>query len=126
SYIWSLRQSTDTTWQEGTRRSSSLVGESSIGLEIVFYSSVLSLEGKDQVGEEMKQSTCHRVVSRSCTILPNDSNCKYDFILVFLVHLERVNPSPFPTHSARESEWAKAEVVLNVMTRCSREIELIW
>ncbi|KAG5610096.1 hypothetical protein H5410_021377 [Solanum commersonii] len=23
-----------------------------------------------------------------------------------------VNPRPFPTHSARESEWAKAEVVL--------------
>ena len=24
--------------------------------------------------------------------------------------LERVNPSPFPTHSAQESKWAKAEV----------------
>ncbi|KAG5571353.1 hypothetical protein H5410_061119 [Solanum commersonii] len=28
------------------------------------------------------------------------------------VQLERVNPRPFPTHSARESEWAKGEVVL--------------
>ncbi|WMV09113.1 hypothetical protein MTR67_002498 [Solanum verrucosum] len=28
------------------------------------------------------------------------------------VHLERVNPRPFPTLSARESEWAKTEVVL--------------
>ncbi|KAG5611033.1 hypothetical protein H5410_022314 [Solanum commersonii] len=25
---------------------------------------------------------------------------------------KRVNPRPFPTHSTRESEWAKAEVVL--------------
>ncbi|KAG5585306.1 hypothetical protein H5410_045740, partial [Solanum commersonii] len=41
------------------------------------------------------------------------------------VHLERVNPSPSPTHSARESEWAKAEVVLTAATRCSRKTELI-
>uniref|UniRef100_M1DFT9 Retrotransposon gag domain-containing protein n=1 Tax=Solanum tuberosum TaxID=4113 RepID=M1DFT9_SOLTU len=41
------------------------------------------------------------------------------------VQLERLNPSPSPTHSARESEWAKAEVVLNAKIRCSREIELI-
>ena len=27
--------------------------------------------------------------------------------------------------SARESEWAKAEFVLNAATRCSRETELI-
>uniref|UniRef100_M1DYV1 Uncharacterized protein n=1 Tax=Solanum tuberosum TaxID=4113 RepID=M1DYV1_SOLTU len=27
--------------------------------------------------------------------------------------------------SARESEWAKAKVVLNTATRCSRETELI-
>uniref|UniRef100_M1DL54 Integrase core domain containing protein n=1 Tax=Solanum tuberosum TaxID=4113 RepID=M1DL54_SOLTU len=39
--------------------------------------------------------------------------------------LEGVNPSPFPTHSAQESEWTKAEVVLNAETRHSREIELI-
>uniref|UniRef100_M1DZ14 Integrase core domain containing protein n=1 Tax=Solanum tuberosum TaxID=4113 RepID=M1DZ14_SOLTU len=41
------------------------------------------------------------------------------------VQLERVNPSPSPTHTARESEWAKAEVVLNAATRCSRKTELI-
>ncbi|KAH0636443.1 hypothetical protein KY289_036358 [Solanum tuberosum] len=29
------------------------------------------------------------------------------------VQLERVNPKPFSTHSARESEWTKAEVVLH-------------
>ncbi|KAG5585634.1 hypothetical protein H5410_046068 [Solanum commersonii] len=42
-----------------------------------------------------------------------------------MVHLERVNPSPSPIHSARESEWAKVEVVLNAATRCSRETEFI-
>ncbi|KAG5571357.1 hypothetical protein H5410_061123 [Solanum commersonii] len=41
------------------------------------------------------------------------------------VQLERVNPSPFPTHSARESEWVKAEAMLNAAIRCSRETELI-
>ncbi|KAG5571602.1 hypothetical protein H5410_061368 [Solanum commersonii] len=41
------------------------------------------------------------------------------------VQLERVNPSPSPTHSARESEWAKTEAMLNAVTRCSRETELI-
>ncbi|KAG5585679.1 hypothetical protein H5410_046113, partial [Solanum commersonii] len=29
------------------------------------------------------------------------------------VQLERVNPRPFPTHAARESEWAKAKDVLS-------------
>ncbi|KAG5629742.1 hypothetical protein H5410_001459 [Solanum commersonii] len=28
------------------------------------------------------------------------------------VQLERVNPSPSPTHSARESEWAKTRLCL--------------
>uniref|UniRef100_M1DQB7 Uncharacterized protein n=1 Tax=Solanum tuberosum TaxID=4113 RepID=M1DQB7_SOLTU len=28
------------------------------------------------------------------------------------VQLERVNPSPCPTHSARESEWAKTEACM--------------
>ncbi|KAG5576572.1 hypothetical protein H5410_056706, partial [Solanum commersonii] len=41
------------------------------------------------------------------------------------VQLERVNLSPSPTHSARESEWAKAEAVLNATTWCLIEIELI-
>ncbi|KAG5631567.1 hypothetical protein H5410_003284, partial [Solanum commersonii] len=38
---------------------------------------------------------------------------------------KRLNPSPSPIHLARESEWAKAEVVLKEATRCSTEIELI-
>ncbi|KAG5631208.1 hypothetical protein H5410_002925, partial [Solanum commersonii] len=38
---------------------------------------------------------------------------------------KRVNPSPSPTHSARESGLAKVEVVLHAITRCSRETELI-
>ncbi|KAG5631656.1 hypothetical protein H5410_003373 [Solanum commersonii] len=54
-------------------KSLSPVGESSIGLEIAFCSSVLSPEGKDQDGDEMEHSACRRVVSRSCTISPNDS-----------------------------------------------------
>uniref|UniRef100_M1DVL9 Uncharacterized protein n=1 Tax=Solanum tuberosum TaxID=4113 RepID=M1DVL9_SOLTU len=41
------------------------------------------------------------------------------------VQLERVNPSPSPTHSAQESEWDKAETVLKAATQCSREIESI-
>ncbi|KAG5599490.1 hypothetical protein H5410_030860 [Solanum commersonii] len=41
------------------------------------------------------------------------------------VQLERVNPSPSPTHSARESEWAKVEDVLKATTRCSRKTESI-
>uniref|UniRef100_M1DN85 Integrase core domain containing protein n=1 Tax=Solanum tuberosum TaxID=4113 RepID=M1DN85_SOLTU len=41
------------------------------------------------------------------------------------VPLERVNPSPSPTHSARQSECAKVEAVFNAATRCSRETELI-
>ncbi|KAG5580798.1 hypothetical protein H5410_051425 [Solanum commersonii] len=52
----------DTTWQEGTR-SPSQVGESSIGLEIAFYSSALSPKGIGQVGDEMEQLTCHQTVS---------------------------------------------------------------
>ncbi|WMV37689.1 hypothetical protein MTR67_031074 [Solanum verrucosum] len=51
------------------------------------------------------------------------------FIIVGLgrheVQLERVNPSPSPSHSARESEWAKAEAVLHAATRCLRETVLI-
>ncbi|KAG5571672.1 hypothetical protein H5410_061438 [Solanum commersonii] len=56
--------------------SPSPVGESSISLEITFCSSVLSPKGKDQVGDEMKQSACRRVVPQSSTISPNDSKCK--------------------------------------------------
>ncbi|KAG5580479.1 hypothetical protein H5410_051106 [Solanum commersonii] len=66
-----------------------------------------------------------------------EGSCQYDFILVFdreraggigstWVPLERVNPSPSPTHSARESELAKAEAVLKGETWCSRETKSIW
>ncbi|KAG5585178.1 hypothetical protein H5410_045612 [Solanum commersonii] len=58
------------------RKLPSPVGESPIGLEIAFYSSVLSPEGKDQVGDEMEQSNCRRVVPRSSTIIPNNSKCE--------------------------------------------------
>uniref|UniRef100_M1DVG1 Uncharacterized protein n=1 Tax=Solanum tuberosum TaxID=4113 RepID=M1DVG1_SOLTU len=105
---------------------------------------VLSPEGKGQVGDEMEQSVCCRSVPQSSTISPNDS--KREECLWFArergrktkttkliaggigstwVQLERVNPSPSPTHSARENEWAKVEDVLNAATRCSRKTELI-
>uniref|UniRef100_M1E1A9 Uncharacterized protein n=1 Tax=Solanum tuberosum TaxID=4113 RepID=M1E1A9_SOLTU len=41
------------------------------------------------------------------------------------VQLERVNTSPSPTHSVRESEWAKAEVVLHAASGCPRGTHLI-
>ncbi|KAG5606654.1 hypothetical protein H5410_028146 [Solanum commersonii] len=41
------------------------------------------------------------------------------------VQLERMNPSPSPTHLPQKSEWAKTEAVLNAATWCLREIELI-
>ncbi|KAG5599140.1 hypothetical protein H5410_030510 [Solanum commersonii] len=65
-------------------------GESQKGLILTFCSSVLSPERKDQIGGEKEQSAY-----------------QHD------AQLERVNPSPSPTHSARESEWAKAKVVLH-------------
>ncbi|KAG5580598.1 hypothetical protein H5410_051225 [Solanum commersonii] len=46
------------------------------GLNLAQSSSVLSPEGKDQVGHEREQSTCHRTVPRSSTISPNDPECK--------------------------------------------------
>ena len=42
------------------------------------------------------------------------------------VHLKRVNPSPYPTDSAQESEWTKAEVVLHKASGCPRGTHLIW
>ncbi|KAG5580514.1 hypothetical protein H5410_051141 [Solanum commersonii] len=85
-------------------------------------SSVLSPKRKDQIGCEKEQPACCRAVPRSSTISPYDPGLglgRHE------VQLERVNPSPSPTNLARESEWAKAEVVLKVATRCSRETELI-
>ncbi|KAG5590100.1 hypothetical protein H5410_040614, partial [Solanum commersonii] len=68
-------------------------------------------------------SVCHRSVLQSSTISPNDSKCEECFWLArergrktkttkliaggirfTWVQLERVNRSPSPTHSARESE----------------------
>uniref|UniRef100_M1DJN2 Uncharacterized protein n=1 Tax=Solanum tuberosum TaxID=4113 RepID=M1DJN2_SOLTU len=41
------------------------------------------------------------------------------------VQLDKVNPSPSPTHSARESEWAKAEIVLHAESGHPRGTHLI-
>ncbi|KAG5575472.1 hypothetical protein H5410_055606, partial [Solanum commersonii] len=38
---------------------------------------------------------------------------------------ERVNPSPSPTHLARESEWAKADNVLHKASGCLKGTHLI-
>ena len=40
------------------------------------------------------------------------------------VQLERVNPSPMSTHSARESEWVKADDVLYAASGCPRGTRL--
>ncbi|KAG5580437.1 hypothetical protein H5410_051064, partial [Solanum commersonii] len=102
-------------------------------------SSVLSPEGKGQVcdekeqskGDELDQRADRRVCRRSRLTAPN-SPSQHKFLntintclnFVFELNeipvvigsswfqLERVNPRPSPTLSARESEWAKAEVVL--------------
>ncbi|KAG5586045.1 hypothetical protein H5410_046479 [Solanum commersonii] len=93
-----------------------------MGLEIAFFTSVLSIEGKRQVGDEMEQSTHRRSILRSSTITSNDSKRKECFWLArergrktkttkliaggigsTWVQLERVNPSPSPTHSTRDS-----------------------
>uniref|UniRef100_M1BVW8 Uncharacterized protein n=1 Tax=Solanum tuberosum TaxID=4113 RepID=M1BVW8_SOLTU len=49
------------------------LGEPLNGLNLAYFSSVLSLEGKDQVGNKIEQSARRRTVPRSSTILPNDS-----------------------------------------------------
>uniref|UniRef100_M1DNZ1 Integrase core domain containing protein n=1 Tax=Solanum tuberosum TaxID=4113 RepID=M1DNZ1_SOLTU len=41
------------------------------------------------------------------------------------VQLERVNLSLIPTHSTRESEWAKVEDVVHAASGCPRETHLI-
>ncbi|KAG5577348.1 hypothetical protein H5410_057482, partial [Solanum commersonii] len=40
------------------------------------------------------------------------------------VQLERVNPSPMSTHSARESEWVNVKAVLYAANGCPRETHL--
>ncbi|KAG5586043.1 hypothetical protein H5410_046477 [Solanum commersonii] len=81
-----------------------------MGLEITFCSSALSPEGKGQVGNEMEQSARRR----SCFWLARERGRKTrttkfiaDGIESTWVQLERVNPSPSPTHSARESDWVR-------------------
>ncbi|KAG5584895.1 hypothetical protein H5410_045329 [Solanum commersonii] len=90
-----------------------------------FRAIVLSPKRKDQIGSEKEPSVCRRAVSRSSTMSPNDP--KHDDVGVgrHEVQLERVNPSPSPTHSAQENEWAKAEVVLHIASGCSRGTHLI-
>ncbi|KAG5610260.1 hypothetical protein H5410_021541 [Solanum commersonii] len=41
------------------------------------------------------------------------SNLKWVLKILHWVQLSRVKPKPSPTHSARESEWTKAKVVLH-------------
>ncbi|KAG5632640.1 hypothetical protein H5410_004357, partial [Solanum commersonii] len=52
------------------------ITDSPDGLNLAQSSNVLSPEGNDQVGDEKKQSACHRTVSRSSTKLPNDTKCE--------------------------------------------------
>ncbi|KAG5599280.1 hypothetical protein H5410_030650 [Solanum commersonii] len=41
------------------------------------------------------------------------------------VQLERVNPSPSPAHTARQSKWAKVEDVIHMASGCPRGTHLI-
>uniref|UniRef100_M1DMV8 Uncharacterized protein n=1 Tax=Solanum tuberosum TaxID=4113 RepID=M1DMV8_SOLTU len=95
------------------------------GSYLAFCSRVLSVEGKDQIGDKKEQSAHRRVVPRSSTTLPNGQGredvlarergrkTKTTKLMAsgvgrHKVQLERVNPSLISTHSARESEWVKA------------------
>ncbi|KAG5632262.1 hypothetical protein H5410_003979 [Solanum commersonii] len=72
----------DTTWKKGTKRLKRrrkkvmrityCIGESPNGLNLARSSSVLSPEGKYQVGNEKEKSARRRTVPRSSTISPND------------------------------------------------------
>ncbi|KAG5590105.1 hypothetical protein H5410_040619 [Solanum commersonii] len=109
-----------------------------MGLEIAFCSSVLSPEGKGQVGDEMEQSAHRQSIPLKQEGDEIDQKAdrregrktKTTKLIVggigsTWVQLKRVSPSPSTTHSARESEWAKAEAVLNAAAQCLRETELI-
>ncbi|KAG5613718.1 hypothetical protein H5410_013542, partial [Solanum commersonii] len=82
-------------------------------------------------GEVLDQRVDRKVVRRSRLTVPKRGRKTRVTQLIAggigltWVQLERVNPSPSPTHSARESEWAKAEVLLKAATWCTRETELI-
>ncbi|KAG5580744.1 hypothetical protein H5410_051371 [Solanum commersonii] len=93
------------------------VGELPIGLEITFCSSVLSPEGKDQFCKAVPylpttqsakrlKAKARRRWNRPKGGSPSVSTTKLiaGGIGSTWVQLERVNPSPSPTHSARESE----------------------
>ncbi|KAG5594661.1 hypothetical protein H5410_035893 [Solanum commersonii] len=117
-----LTQDGDELYQKvdrGVDRSPRLVSELPIGLEIAFCSTVLSLEGKDQVGDDSKREEAEGGRKSNTTKLIVGG------IGSTWVQLERVNPSPSPTHSTRENEWVKVVAVLSAATRCSREIESI-
>ncbi|KAG5580235.1 hypothetical protein H5410_050862, partial [Solanum commersonii] len=126
------------------------VGESPIGLKITFCSSALSPEEKgqqyhisqrlktqrgerlQQEGDEIDQMANRRMYRRSRLTSPKERGRKTKTTKLIVggigstwVQLERVNPSPSPTHSARESEWDKVEAVLKAATRCSRETKSI-
>ncbi|KAG5631677.1 hypothetical protein H5410_003394 [Solanum commersonii] len=71
----------DTTWQKGRRQlrrtkkkglRPNALGESPNGLNLAHGSSVLSLERKDQIGDEREQLAHHRAVPRSSSLSPNE------------------------------------------------------
>ncbi|KAG5630849.1 hypothetical protein H5410_002566, partial [Solanum commersonii] len=86
--------------------------ESPYGLNLAQSSSVLSLEGKDQVCEERVGFIGRRFKSG------DEPNRRADHLVYQRSRLTTlsVNPRPSPTHSTRESEWAKAEIVLKCYT----------
>ncbi|WMV18740.1 hypothetical protein MTR67_012125 [Solanum verrucosum] len=67
--------------------------------------------GENQVGERKKQWVNRRVVPRCSVRSPKVTDLKdaegQMGIGLSWVQLDRVNPKPFSTHSARESEWTK-------------------
>ncbi|KAG5571234.1 hypothetical protein H5410_061000 [Solanum commersonii] len=71
---------------------------------------------------ELNEIVVVNMISHLCFWLARERGRK---IKTTKLMAERVNPSPSPTHSARESEWAKVEDVIHAATRCSRETELI-
>ncbi|WMV13530.1 hypothetical protein MTR67_006915 [Solanum verrucosum] len=67
--------------------------------------------GKNQVGKRKEQSADRQVVPRCNDRLPKVTDpevaeCQCSIGLTW-VQLERMNPRPNSTHSARESEWTK-------------------
>ncbi|WMV32582.1 hypothetical protein MTR67_025967 [Solanum verrucosum] len=76
-----------------------------------------SPEGENLVGERKEQLASRQTVPRCSAISPKvtepeDAEGSVGIGLSW-VQLEGVNPKPFSTHSARESEWTKVKVVLH-------------